>query len=134
MPESNDDLERNVQRAVEADESLRDFAKPFKLKGAGRSSPDGLARHLKGKKLVGSVQLSLRSGRSVNRTALVLTPLNVELADGGLDDPALEIITDEATWDELTAGRLTPLGAFCDGRLRVRGDLGLARRLASLLS
>jgi hypothetical protein len=51
------------------------------------------------------------------------------------DEPAtVEIIVDAGTWRELVTGRLSALDAFGRGRMRVRGDIGEARRLARALS
>lgn len=51
------------------------------------------------------------------------------------DGPAtVEIILDAGTWRDLTTGRLTALEAFGRGRMRFRGELGEARRLARVLS
>lgn len=51
-----------------------------------------------------------------------------------LDDDApracdAEFITREATWWQIAEGRLSPLDAFVQGRLRVLGDTELATRL-----
>lgn len=54
------------------------------------------------------------------------------------DQPAkqrldLDVTTDADTWQELSAGRLTPLEAFAGGRMRLRGDvttaMGVLRKL-----
>jgi hypothetical protein len=43
--------------------------------------------------------------------------------------PDIELITREPTWWEIAEGRLSPLDAFTEGRLRVLGDADLAARL-----
>jgi len=43
--------------------------------------------------------------------------------------PDLEIITREATWREIADGRLSPLEAFTQGRMRILGDTALGSRL-----
>ena len=48
-------------------------------------------------------------------------------------EASTEAITDEETWALLTSGRLSPLEAFALGRMRVRGDLRAASRLARQL-
>lgn len=45
----------------------------------------------------------------------------------------LEILTTADVWAAVVAGRVSPLAAFGTGKLRVRGDIGLARQLARRL-
>lgn len=47
--------------------------------------------------------------------------------------PDLEIITDEKTWSEISKGAYSPLKAFLDGKLRVRGNADLGRRILKKL-
>lgn len=57
-----------------------------------------------------------------------------ELREGRAEQPDLTVELSEADFQEMVAGRLGALAAFMSGRLRVRGDLGLAMRLQPLLS
>jgi hypothetical protein len=43
--------------------------------------------------------------------------------------PDLEIVTTEPTWGRLAEGSYSPLQAFLDGSLRVRGDVALGKRM-----
>jgi hypothetical protein len=45
----------------------------------------------------------------------------------------LEILTTPEVWTAIAAGRMSPLAAFGTGKLRVRGDIGLARQMARRL-
>jgi hypothetical protein len=45
----------------------------------------------------------------------------------------LEILTTADVWTAIAAGRVSPLAAFGAGKLRVRGDIGLARQMARRL-
>jgi putative sterol carrier protein len=47
-----------------------------------------------------------------------------------VERPSLEIITDARTWTEIATGRIAPLEAFGQGKVRVRGDIELALLLA----
>jgi hypothetical protein len=51
--------------------------------------------------------------------------------DAGRAD--LEVLTTTDVWTAIAAGRLSPLAAFGTGKLRVRGDIGLARQMARRL-
>jgi hypothetical protein len=43
--------------------------------------------------------------------------------------PDLEIVTTAETWRRLTDGSYSPLDAFLDGKLRVRGDVDFGKRV-----
>src|SRR5919106_5650217 len=51
---------------------------------------------------------------------------------GGVDRPDAVISSDAETLVQINSGRLTGSEAFLDGRVTVRGNLGLALRLESL--
>jgi putative sterol carrier protein len=46
--------------------------------------------------------------------------------------PSLTITTSSANWRRIVTGDLDPQTAFMTGRLRIKGDMGLAMRLRSL--
>jgi hypothetical protein len=48
--------------------------------------------------------------------------------------PDLEIITREATWWDIAEGRLSPLEAFAQGRLRITGNTELGSHLLRRVS
>lgn len=50
-------------------------------------------------------------------------------AQGPSEQADVEIITRAETWWEIAEGRLSPLKAFVSGRLRVRGNIELAKRI-----
>jgi hypothetical protein len=122
-----------IARQVESSPLLADFHIPFpKLTDAGR--PDSDAAFARLGELLGAVQepLTVRfrvtdegSGRSW-------------LFDGGPDgcrvtndaatQPDVEVILDAETWNLIASGAMSPLEAFGRGRLRIRGDINLARR------
>ena len=47
-------------------------------------------------------------------------------------DPTLVVIASAENWLKVVAGSLDPQLAFVTGRLKVRGDMGLAMRLRAL--
>ncbi len=50
------------------------------------------------------------------------------------DDPALEIVATGETYRRMADGSYSPLEAFLDGKMRVRGDVDLGKRLVRKLS
>ncbi len=55
-----------------------------------------------------------------------------EVAPGPHADPTLVVVASAENWLKVVAGSLDPQLAFLTGRLKVRGDMGLAMRLRAL--
>lgn len=51
-----------------------------------------------------------------------------------VDKPDLEIITIAETWLQIAGGKLSPLVAFARGKMRIRGDEKLGKRLLTQLA
>src|SRR5260221_4603107 len=51
-----------------------------------------------------------------------------------VDHPKFELITQVATWRQIAEGSLSPLEAFLQGEMRVRGDVEFGRRLLKQLA
>ncbi len=68
------------------------------------------------------------------RWHLRLDPERTVAGKGEADNPTLEVITRPNVWIEIAAGSLSPLLAFGSGLARVRGDIGLAKRLLRSLA
>jgi putative sterol carrier protein len=45
------------------------------------------------------------------------------------DHPALEVVVTAQVWQQIAAAEISPLTALIEGKLRVRGDLELGKRL-----
>lgn len=120
------------------DEMLADFIPALKKLSSRGDDPAGglqkMARELERAPFNGFVQLSLRSGRSKNHWCLALTPGGCELIEGRSENPDLEILTDTETWSAIASGDLSPLAAFVSGKMRVQGDVTVARMIARRLS
>ena len=54
------------------------------------------------------------------------------VAAGQAADPSLTLTTSVSNWERILGGDLDPQLAFMTGRLRIKGDMGLAMRLRSL--
>jgi len=50
------------------------------------------------------------------------------------DQPGLEIVTRAETWWQIAQGSLSPLEAFLQGKMRIRGDVELGKRLMKQLA
>jgi putative sterol carrier protein len=76
-----------------------------------------------------TVNLHFVGASGTQRWHLALGGQRATTAEGAAEDPALEVIMRPDTWTEIASGSLSPLLAFGSGRMRVRGDIGLAKRL-----
>lgn len=126
-------------RALIADDpTLADFAAPFpRVRGKAKDDVEaGLRRMADGLgrlKSAAVVQLTLTQGQRRTHRCVGITPAGAEVGDYEVENPDLEILTSTKEWQRIASGETSPLEAFLGGRLRVRGDLGLARRLSRRL-
>ena len=58
-----------------------------------------------------------------------IRPKSSRLLSQPAEQPDLEIVLRATTWQEIADGELSPIAAFRGGRMRVRGDYELGRRL-----
>ncbi len=118
---------------IAQDPLLADFAAP--LARIGEVDRGQVGEHLKrlsgalgrvGKS--GTIQLTIgREKGEPRRWNLSLAAGDAKVSEGAHDKPDLELIVGEETWSRIAAGEMSPLAAFTGGKLRVRGDLALAR-------
>jgi putative sterol carrier protein len=52
-----------------------------------------------------------------------------DVQDRHTGKPKVEVVTRVETWNEIALGKLSPLEAFVTGRLRVRGDVEMTKRM-----
>jgi putative sterol carrier protein len=60
---------------------------------------------------------------------LDIGPGKTTVRDKHIGKPKIEIIIRTEAWTEIAQGKLSPIEAFLKGRLRVRGDISMAKRL-----
>jgi SCP-2 sterol transfer family len=114
----------------EADPVLSDFVRPFPDTVRGKRSDFGasfkrIAETVAKGRRAGTIQFTIQDGRSTRRWCLTITPDGSNVSESRMEKPDLEILTDAESWAEVA-----PLEAFGRGRLRVRGDIELARVVA----
>lgn len=128
----------DVARQFEDIPLLADFTRPFPdlLSGPGVAVGESfrkLAAALSKSKRTAAIQFTIDEGGRTRHWTVVLSPSGSEAAESAVDQPNLEIITDAATWTDIAGGRVAPLEAFGQGKVRVRGDIALAQLLARRL-
>jgi hypothetical protein len=110
-----------------------DFAKLPKLADSGAAdlskSFGGLAKALEDSGEVAQVQVDVLAGRKAEQWTLSLERKRAAASSGAASNPDLRLIVARDAWDAVAAGELSPVDAFLSGKLRVRGDVDLARRL-----
>ena len=124
----------NAQLFAE-DPVLSDFVRPFPDTLKGRRTNFGagfqkMAEALAKARHVGTIQFTIQDGRTTRRWCLTSTPDGSNVSETRTENPDLEVLTDADSWAEIASGEIAPLEAFGQGRVRVRGDIELARVLA----
>ena len=136
---SKQPVSREVVAKAFADSSLfSDFLEPFpNLLGGRRSGLDAsfkrIAQAMSKSKRHAAVQFTIATRSKPRHWCVLLHPKGAEVSDGAIEQPSLEIITDTECWTQIASGSLSPLEAFGQGRLRVRGSIELARSIARQL-
>lgn len=59
---------------------------------------------------------------------------SIEVHDGRTDDPDLVLTTDEETWTDIAAGKITASEAASSGALAIAGDRQASKRLGKIFS
>lgn len=77
----------------------------------------------------GRVQVHLLDDAEHHYFAFEMTKGSCHLSSERLEGPDLEIITAPDTWKQIAEGKLSPMDAFGRGKMRIRGDVELAKRL-----
>jgi hypothetical protein len=122
---------------------LGHFRTPFpRLTGTGErdlgSTFDRLAELLAGNRVGAAITFSIVPGENLDADparswSLRLGEQATTVSAERDERPDLEVILAEQTWWELAEGSVAPLEAFGRGRLRVLGDVRVARRFAGVL-
>jgi putative sterol carrier protein len=57
-----------------------------------------------------------------------------EIGEGPVDNPGCTVIMAAADFVAMATGKLNPTAAFMSGKLKIKGDMGLAMKLQQLIS
>lgn len=79
------------------------------------------------------IRFAIRDGSATRVWSLVMTADGCKVSKAKHARSDLEILTDAATWSSIAGGELSPLEAFGRGKMRVRGDIALARHVVRKL-
>jgi putative sterol carrier protein len=84
---------------------------------------------IKGAEGSGKLQFQIVSDDQPSYWVIDVSNKNAHAKEGKVDKPDFEIITTAETWGLIAAGSLSPLRAFVDRKIRVRGNLSLGKDL-----
>ncbi len=80
------------------------------------------------------LQFQILSDEGQKFWSVEITAKGSKVHAGSVDNPDFEIITSPETWWQIAEGALSPLRAFTQGKMRVRGDIELGKRLLQKLA
>ena len=80
-----------------------------------------------------AIRIQISDGDQVWSWLLDAGPTGCRVAEDTERPPDVEAMLDAETWSLIASGAMSPLEAFAHGRMRARGDLRAARRLARQL-
>lgn len=108
--------------------TFRSIAEPSREQLA--ESLQKIGEQLTGTKERGTVQLRVLGTTGRDETWTVdLGDAGVSVSKTATEKPVLEIVTRGETWSRIVSGAISPIDAFVTGKVRVRGDTELAKRL-----
>ncbi len=99
-----------------------------------KTSMTRLASELQGTSERGILQFRVLDGATRHVWCLRLKDKTVAQPGPTEETPDLEIVLRQDTWQEIACGQLSPVDAYLGGRLRVRGDYEMAKRLLRSVS
>ena len=95
---------------------------------------DQMARLLQGSDEKGSVQFRIIEGDQRLFWGLTIKDASAKISKKKITKPDLEIVTKAQNWMQIASGALSPLEAFLQGKMRIRGDFELGKRLLTRLA
>ena len=138
MVEARPNLSEEVMMRLAGDPTLADFISPFpNLIGRRRQVDETnlgkIADRLGKFEKTADFRITVGEGESTESWTLALSPKGSTVSRSGKKQPDLEVLTTPDVLGQLVSGHISPLTAFAGGRMRVRGDILLARRIARAL-
>ncbi len=81
----------------------------------------------------GSYQFEL-TGEGGGTYHLVIDNGAVDLGEGAVENPGCTVTIAASDFQQMVEGKLNPTAAFMSGKLKIKGDMGLAMKLQSIIA
>jgi putative sterol carrier protein len=78
-----------------------------------------------------TIQFDL-SGQNAGKWWVKIHDGTAESGKGEAESPNLTLLADSQDWTKIMLGQMDPTAAFMQGKLKIKGDMGLAIRMQSL--
>jgi putative sterol carrier protein len=72
------------------------------------------------------------SGETGGEWSVAIRQGKCTVKEGTTDSPNCTVVTDADTWVDIVAKKISATDAFMGGKLRIKGDIGLAMKLESM--
>jgi len=82
----------------------------------------------------GWVQFRIRSGEAWRYWGLELGPEGCKAHTKRMTSPDFEVVIPAGTWWQIAEGSISPLEALGQGKMRIRGDVGLGKLILNRLA